>query len=64
MARIFVYADQEFEDPGAEFTNEHVQRALSGTFPEIANAEVVEEEQEDGSLRVEFRKRAGRKGRQ
>lgn len=64
MTRVFVYGDQTFEDPGEEFDNEHVRRALVSTFPELANAEIEEEEQEDGTVRVEFKKQYGVKGAQ
>lgn len=60
--RVFVYGDHTFPDPGSQYAIEQIKATLAMTFPEIANAEVLEETQPDGSFRVEFRKSAGKKG--
>jgi len=62
MARIFVYGDQEWEDPGTEFSVGEVKKQLTTFYPELAQAETKETALEDGTTRVEFVKRAGTKG--
>lgn len=60
--RTFIYGQHTFGDPGPAFSIDAVKAALAATFPEIANAQVVEKAQDDGQLRIEFVKQAGEKG--
>jgi len=61
--RIFAYGDQEWQDPGQEFTVDEVKKQLTTFYPELARAETTETELDDGTVRIEFVKRAGTKGR-
>lgn len=60
--RVFKYGDQSWEDPGQEFSNEDVRQQLTTVFPELARADIVTTDLEDGRVQVEFIKRAGTKG--
>lgn len=60
--RVFVYGDQRWDDPGAEYSDEEVRQQLTTFFPELARAEIKRTEAGD-RVEVEFVKRAGTKGR-
>lgn len=60
--RVFKYGDQSWQDPGQEFSNEDVRQQLVNVFPELARADIVTTDLEDGRVQVEFIKRAGTKG--
>lgn len=61
--RTFWYDGKEVaQDPGEEYTIADVRKALTDYFPELAQATHTTEEQEDGSVKVTFAKRAGTKG--
>ena len=60
--RLFRYGDKEWSDPGPEFTNDQVRRHLAETISDLANAEMIISDLDDGRQLVEFRKRAGTKG--
>lgn len=60
--RVFKYGDQSWEDPGPQFSNEDVRQQLTTVFPELARADIVTTDLEDGRQQVEFIKRAGTKG--
>jgi len=62
MARVFVYGDERWEDPGEEFSNEDVRRHLTTYFPELAQAMIQEKTLDDGTVEVTLVKRAGTKG--
>jgi len=62
MARVFVYGDERWEDPGEEFSNEDVRRHLTTYFPELAQASIEEKTLDDGTVEVHLVKRAGTKG--
>lgn len=61
--RVFVYGDQRWDDPGAEYSDEEVRQQLTTFFPELARAEIKRSQASDGRIEVEFVKRAGTKGR-
>lgn len=60
--RVFVYGDQAWDEPGAEYTDEEVRKHLAGFFPELANATTERRALDDGRTEVKFVKRAGTKG--
>ena len=62
MARIFVYDDREFTDPGPDLTVQQVQQQLSAFYGEVANASVTETKRGADTVYT-FQKRVGTKGR-
>ena len=62
MARIFVYDDREFPDPGPDLTVQQVQQQLSAFYGEVANAAVTETKRGADTIYT-FQKRVGTKGR-
>jgi PRTRC genetic system protein C len=60
--RIFKYGDQQWEDPGQEYTDEEVRKHLQTHFPELAKCRIVRNTLDDGTIEVSFEKVAGRKG--
>ena len=61
LPRIFVYNDNQFEDPFPNEPPEAVMKMLAGVFPELANGEFVEEVKE-GKRIIRFRKKAAVNG--
>ena len=59
--RVLKYRGQVLPDPGEEFSPEQVRELLSAQYPELANASLVERE-EEGIKVVEFVPRVGTKG--
>jgi len=62
MARVFKYGDQRWEDPGEGFSVDDVKKQLTTFYPELARAEAKQTTLDDGTVEVEFVKRAGLKG--
>lgn len=62
MARVFVYNENRFDDPGAEYTAEDVRAQLVTHFPELTQATATERTLNDGTVEITFAKRAGTKG--
>lgn len=62
MARIFVYDQREFPDPDPNLSVEDIKRMMSDFFPELANAEVKEQQKENGDTVYEFVRKVGVKG--
>lgn len=62
MPRIFKYNDQEWGDPGQEYTVEDVRKQLASFLPEIARAGVEKKKLPDGTEQITFVKRSGTKG--
>ena len=60
--RVFIYGDHRFDDPGSEYTVEHVKDHLSMYFPELAHATTEEKTLPDGTMEITFRKQVARKG--
>jgi PRTRC genetic system protein C len=60
--RIFIYGEHRFDDPGAEYTVEHVKNHLQVYFPELAHATTEEKTLADGTVEISFRKQVARKG--
>ena len=44
MARLFVYDQREFPDPDPNLSVEDIKKMMSDFFPELANAEVKEQQ--------------------
>jgi len=61
MARIFVYDGREFPDPDPALTPDEVRQKMTDFFPELANAEVIEQKRGDDTL-YELKRRVGTKG--
>lgn len=61
MSRIFKFRGQLLPDPGEGFTPEMVKELYAGQYPDLANAQVVERE-EEGVKVIEFVPRVGTKG--
>jgi len=62
MARLFVYDQREFPDPDPNLSVEDIKKMMSDFFPELANAEVKEQQKEDGDTVYEFVRKVGVKG--
>jgi PRTRC genetic system protein C len=62
MARLFRYDNREFPDPDPKVSVEDVRHQLADFFPELANAETVEQKRGDDTVYT-FNKRIGTKGR-
>ncbi|MFW6098305.1 MAG: PRTRC system protein C [Chloroflexota bacterium] len=62
VRRVFRYGAHVFDDPGREYTVEHVKDHLSMYFPELAHATTEEKTLPDGTVEVTFRKQVARKG--
>jgi len=62
MARLFVYDQREFPDPDPNLSVEDIKQMMSDFFPELANAEVKEQQKEDGDTIYEFVRKVGVKG--
>ena len=45
--RVFRYKDQEFTDPGAEFSNEQVLQVVAASIPELAGGDIKTEDEGD-----------------
>lgn len=60
--RVFKYGDETWADPGPEWTNEAVRKALAETIAAMRDADIVVTDLDDGRQQVEFIKRAGTKG--
>lgn len=60
--RVFIYGDHRFDDPGSEYTVEHVKDHLSMYMPELAHATTEEKTLPDGTVEITFRKQVARKG--
>src|SRR5690606_27845487 len=54
--------DHRFDDPGSEYTVEHVKDHLSVYFPQLAHATIEEKTLPDGTVEITFRKQVARKG--
>lgn len=61
-ARVFVYNDEAWDDPGPEYTDDDVRKHLATFYPELANATIERRDLDDGRTEVRFAKRAGTKG--
>ena len=61
MARIFIYDDREFPDPGPGMTVDEVKATLADFYGEIANASAKETKRGDDTI-YEFQRRVGTKG--
>jgi len=60
--RVFKYDGKVYEDPAPDMTPEEIKKAWQPMFPELANATIEEETDDEGTLTVTFVKRAGTKG--
>jgi PRTRC genetic system protein C len=61
MARIFIYDEREFPDPGPNLSVEEVKAHLADFYGEIATATVKETKRGEDTL-YEFQRRVGTKG--
>lgn len=62
LTRIFVYDGREFPDPNPTFTVTEVKEHLTTYFPELANADVKEEQRDATTVVITFTRRIGTKG--
>jgi len=62
VRRLFKYGSHTFEDPGPEYTAEHVLHQLKTFFPALGHARVDEKTLPDGTLEISFSKQVTRKG--
>lgn len=62
MARIFIYGDNRYDDPGPDFTIDDVRKHLSQFFPELGQATFSEKKIDDDTVEVTFAKKVGTKG--
>lgn len=60
--RVFVYDNQRFEDPGAEYSTQDVLRFLAETYPELTTATWHSRTLPDGVEEITFVKVTGDKG--
>lgn len=61
MTRVFVYEGREFPDPDPSLSPDEVRKMMTDFFPELANAEVREQQRDEGTL-YELVRRVGTKG--
>jgi len=62
--RVFLYDNQVFEDPGAEYSVQDVLNFLSQTYPELGNGTWHSRALPDGTEEITFVKVTGEKGGQ
>ena len=60
--RIFLYDNQVFEDPGAEYSTQDVLNFLAQTYPELGNGTWTSRTLPDGAEEITFVKVTGEKG--
>ena len=60
--RVFIYDNQFFADPGAEYSIQDVLNFLAETYPELENGTWSERSLPDGSQEITFVKVTGEKG--
>ena len=61
MTRVFVYDGREFPDPDPALSVDEVKKMMSDFFPELANAEVREQQRDEDTV-YELVRRVGTKG--
>ena len=59
--RVFIYDGREFPDPDPNLSVDEVKRMMSDFFPELANAEVREQQRDEDTV-YELVRRVGTKG--
>lgn len=64
LVRVFHYNNLVLQDPGRQFTVEHVRDFYANTYPEIVSAAVEGPEEKDGQTIYTFRRAVGTKGAQ
>lgn len=60
--RVFLYDNQVFEDPGAEYSTQDVLNFLAQTYPELGNGTWTSRSLPDGGEEITFVKVTGEKG--
>ena len=61
MRRVFIYDGREFPDPDPTLAPDEVRQMMTDFFPELANAEVREQQRDEDTL-YELVRRVGTKG--